>query len=382
MGVSFGRMMKLMVVGLLILGLSYVQTETKLSDESSDEKKAKVFSLFTVVNFPNDECTAKSDTTMKGTCFTSSECGSKSGTSDGNCAAGFGVCCTFTVSTCGSSVTKNRTYIQNPSYPTTYTTTGSCSYTVTPINSEICQLRLDFDNFAISYGSTTGLCTDSFAMTGPSGQNPLNLCGTLTSQHIYIENPRSTSTTTLAFTIATGGTWKIKVSQIECYNLNRGIPDCDQYLTGISGQVKSYNWPYIQLRNKDWTYCIRREEGYCGIHYTQALPHTSPDSFALDDAGTTVSLNGVGRLATTSQGYIAIPNAPYCSTFSGGIFAERSTNTQTTPSAVGVDGHLFRIDHVGIGVADAATGTLENGFKLDWAQLPCSQSNYASPLPT
>ena len=33
-------MMKLIVVGLLILGLSYVQTETKLSDESSDEKKA------------------------------------------------------------------------------------------------------------------------------------------------------------------------------------------------------------------------------------------------------------------------------------------------------------------------------------------------------
>ena len=78
---------------------------------------------------------------------------------------------------------------------------------------------------------------------------------------VYIENARSTSTTTLAFTIATGGTWKIKVSQIECYNLARGVPDCDQYLTGISGIVKSYNWPNIQLRNKDWTFCIRREEG-------------------------------------------------------------------------------------------------------------------------
>ena len=42
------------------------------------------------------QCTAKSDTTMYGTCYSSSQCTSKSGTVDGNCAAGFGVCCTFT----------------------------------------------------------------------------------------------------------------------------------------------------------------------------------------------------------------------------------------------------------------------------------------------
>ena len=41
------------------------------------------------------QCTAKSDTTMYGTCYTASECGAKGGTTDGNCAAGFGVCCTF-----------------------------------------------------------------------------------------------------------------------------------------------------------------------------------------------------------------------------------------------------------------------------------------------
>merc|ERR1711981_1119454 len=303
---SFGRMMKLMVVGLLILGLSYVQTETKLSDESSDEKKAKVFSLFTVVNFPNDECTAKSDTTMKGTCYTSSECGAKSGTNDGNCAAGFGVCCTFTVSTCGSSVTKNGT---------------------------------------------------------------------------YIENARSTSTTTLAFTIATGGTWKIRVAQIECHNLARAYPDCDQYLTGVSGIVKSYNWPNTQLRNTDWTFCIRREVGYCGIQYTQALPYTSPDSFALDDIVT--GAHNLQAFATSTQGVIVIPDANFISTFSGTILAEQAqgspttTVLQTSPSAVTIEGHLFQIDHVAINAADGATGTLENGFKLDFVQLPCSGATSA-----
>ena len=54
-----------------------------------------------IKDFHNDhfyfsQCTAKSDTSMYGTCLTSSECSSKSGTSDGNCAAGFGVCCVFT----------------------------------------------------------------------------------------------------------------------------------------------------------------------------------------------------------------------------------------------------------------------------------------------
>ena len=66
----------------------------------------------------------------------------------------------------------------------------------------------------------------------------------------------------------------------------------------------------------------------------------------------------------------------FVSTFSGGIFAEMAANTQAYPSAVSVDGHLFRIDHVGIGVADAATATTERGFKLDWAQIPCSQTSY------
>ncbi len=43
---------------------------------------------------------------MRGTCMTTNECDDNGGTSDGNCAAGFGVCCMFT-STCSSSSTTN-----------------------------------------------------------------------------------------------------------------------------------------------------------------------------------------------------------------------------------------------------------------------------------
>ena len=46
----------------------------------------------------------------------------------------------------------------------------------------ICQLRLDFDNFDIT-DAATGICTDSFTAAGPTGRNPMDLCGTLTGMH-------------------------------------------------------------------------------------------------------------------------------------------------------------------------------------------------------
>jgi len=352
--------MKFLIVGLLILGLGSVKTEPDQSDET---KKGKMFSLFSVVTFPNSQCTTKSDKTMYGTCFTASECGTKGGSADGNCAAGFGVCCTFSTSTCGKAITQNCSYISNPSYPSTYTTTGSCSHAVTPVNSDICQIRLDFDNFDITEVTTTGVCTDSFTITGPSGQNPHVLCGTLTNSHIYVENARSTTATTLSFTIATGGTWKIKIAQIECSSTSRAYPDCDQFITGVTGTVSSYNWANVQLKNKFYTHCIRKEAGYCGIQYTQAVPATSPDSFQTH----TAQLNGA--VTTATLGYITLPG---CITGNGGCdyagiaLIDSKVTTQTEPGTVLAANHMFRIDHTQNNVAQTVVG-----FKLQYVQIPC-----------
>ena len=49
-----------------------------------------------LIFFFDSQCTAKSDNTLYGTCYTASECTSKGGSADGNCAAGFGACFTFT----------------------------------------------------------------------------------------------------------------------------------------------------------------------------------------------------------------------------------------------------------------------------------------------
>ena len=49
---------------------------------------------------------------------------------------------------------------------------------------DICQLRIDFDTFSTGQTATTGTCTDSFRITGPSNTNSMSpLCGTLTNQH-------------------------------------------------------------------------------------------------------------------------------------------------------------------------------------------------------
>ena len=84
---------------------------------------------------------------------------------------------------------------------------------------------------------------------------------------VYFENARYTTTSTLTFTIVTGGTWKIKISQIECSSTSRAYPDCDQYVTGATGTISSYNWANVQLQAKDYQHCIRREEGIKKISY-------------------------------------------------------------------------------------------------------------------
>lgn len=40
-------------------------------------------------------CQVASNTAFYGTCLSVDECNDEGGTSDGNCASGFGVCCMF-----------------------------------------------------------------------------------------------------------------------------------------------------------------------------------------------------------------------------------------------------------------------------------------------
>ena len=88
----------------------------------------------------------------------------------GSCAQGFGACCTILVDDCTSSnFQKNLTYIVNPSYPSTYSSSSAtCKYTLSKVSlpyimdgkslkmllvkgtSDICMIRLDFVDGTIS----------------------------------------------------------------------------------------------------------------------------------------------------------------------------------------------------------------------------------------
>merc|ERR1719145_556274 len=139
----------------LLLSLSWA--------EPAGNKTGRAFSLFSIVQFPNAGCTGSSSSTTYGTCYTATECSAAGGSADGNCAAGFGVCCLITTNSCGSTIATNTSYIRNPNYPSSYTpsSTGSCTFTINKCATDICQLRLDFQTFSgLATSTTVGMCTD------------------------------------------------------------------------------------------------------------------------------------------------------------------------------------------------------------------------------
>jgi len=259
----------------------------RAQEEVSRGKKA--LSIFTVVKFPNTACSS-STTGRNGTCYTTSECTAKGGSTSGSCASGFGVCCVFEKSCGGGSIAENCTYFTSSSL----TTGSSCSLTVCKCSSDVCQLRLDYETFVLSnpvtattvtigptgaaaagQGTRQGNCdTDSFGVTVPGGKSPPIICGTNTGQHMYI--PASdTGCNTLNANIGTGSTagtsaFTIKVTQIECGSKRLAPSGCLQYFTQDTDEIQTFNYNNaggIHLANQDYSICVRDNRQYCSICY-------------------------------------------------------------------------------------------------------------------
>ena len=96
---------------------------------------------------------------------------STSGTASGSCASSFGVCCVFEKSCGSSSVSQNLTYFTS----TSRTLGSSCSLTICKCSTDVCQLRLDFETFALNNPVT--LTTGLYGGTGANGEyNLLGQC--------------------------------------------------------------------------------------------------------------------------------------------------------------------------------------------------------------
>merc|ERR1711915_1070033 len=205
-----------LVLATLTLSLANLAPEPS---STKDERAGKAFSLFSIVQFPNQQCTGASSSTTYGTCYTSSECSAKGGSADGNCAAGFGVCCVIYTTTCGTAISTNTTYIRNPGYPSSYTASSAstCTYPFNKVSDDICQLRLDFQTFSGFATSTTaaGDCYDTLAVAGQTGVDPPSICGTNTGYHMYAEfGATSTDSITMTLTYGSSGLTTAKTFNI------------------------------------------------------------------------------------------------------------------------------------------------------------------------
>jgi hypothetical protein len=327
--------------------------------EDANDRNEKLISTFQIVRFPNDVCIGSNS--RNGTCYTSAECSDKSGTSSGSCADGFGVCCTFVITACGSTSSENNTYWTQPSAGITRGTDYTCGLTVCPVSDDICTLRLDFTTFIISgpntlsiktrrskfghpsadltdtdgalqgNGMTTNCQYDTFTAQGASASsNPPEVCGVLTASHMYVEadvdrcnllqftfgDYVSTAATVLrGITALVTGTWDITVSQIECSSPTNPPAGCTKFFWG-SGKYVLTNYNYrgdaavtgnlgIHLANQHERMCIRREKGNCiGCFATDA------EGFAVsgssEEAANYVNVAGCcGYLDIPSGGHLA-----------------------------------------------------------------------------
>jgi len=360
-----------------------------------EERKKKQFSLFSIVQFPNDPCTSASSSTTIGTCFASSECASKGGGAEGTCAAGFGVCCVIATSDCSSTVSTNNTYIRNPGYPTSYTptTTGTCTNTIKKMSDDICQLRLDFETMTGYTVTTAGACTAKFEATGDTGYNPPAICGTNSGFHMYVEfGATSSDDIELKSTFdATAKQWNILTRQISCTAKWKAPPDCVQYFTGVTGSIKSYNFGNQILQTQEYSNCIRQEKGYCRVSFAENSINT-PDAFDLDTVTGGTATAGGGSPANNihvscALAFVTIPNGSedginrLQSTFSYHSFQNEWCGsdlayTPLAPTAAGVSVKMpvmskrqpFRL---GFWTATAALGTGGLGFNLDFSQINC-----------
>jgi hypothetical protein len=350
----------------------------------SEDRTQKSFSLFSIVQFPNDQCqTNMAD--MLGICITAEECDAQEGGSAaGNCASGFGVCCFTMISDPATAITNNMTYIQNDGFPTGVGATG----TVAAVNraysiqggTDISQIRLDFVTTVLTAPAAGACASDAITVTSPSTTRMgfENLCGVLSGQHIYVENDGAAVNAVLNINtnnvaLAGGRSWKILVRMLEKGSPSLAPEGCLQYFTGTSGRVTSFNHvvnnaPGMMLLNLAYTSCIRSESGMNCIRYRQSRDTTAPDAFNLDALGT------AGRLdASCDRRYLIIQGVE--DTSGTGISGDRfcgtllnSENAQTNAGPVISTMKPFQIGVVSNAANPAVASTL---FDLIYNQEAC-----------
>jgi len=376
----------------------------------------KAFSLFSVVTFPNKECTSQMTPPMNGICVTADECqnaGDVVATKSGNCASGFGVCCLRTVEgNPGATITTALTYIQSPDFPAAVTALNNAATPPTAINrafniqggANVCQVRFDFITGVVTAPDAAdgagpphaGDCTsDVISVTTPArGANTAGigipaLCGTLTGQHLYVD-VNSLTGGAMAATLnintaaaAAARMWKILARCVNCNDEEYRAPSgCAQFHTGASGRISSFNGApavaangQILLNDLSYSICIRPVAGACGVTLVEANSPAPggaavvPDSFNLNGpaTGANAGNSGIGTECTQSYLEVVTPqsiNAAKRPRICGGLLNASDNQQVAAP-----------VDTVGFTIGVVSDGDNENaaasGFDLLYTQRGC-----------
>lgn len=277
----------LMVAAAHAAGVPQAPAQVAAKEE---HREGKLFSVFQIVKFNNDACTAV-DGTM-GTCYTDSECTTKGGEERGNCASGFGVCCVAVIDNCATSptVALNNSYIQNQGYPGDVSTGASAcatsrqtgltaEYTITKAATDIVQFRLDFLTTEVSNPMMGSCDNDTIMITGADAVTmktmPMNLCGVLSGSHVYV-SVKDVDSVKLTITLTSLATqkWNILVRQFDSSQTDYLAPrGCLQYYRQDLGTLETFNFNSGNgelLNDQMYTMCIAQNDAYCDIALTSS----------------------------------------------------------------------------------------------------------------
>merc|ERR1739844_408474 len=349
--------------------------------------KGRVLGLFSVVTFPNDECTTISTPAMSGICVTAEEC-SNSGD---------------TIAVAPGSITQDLTHIQNADFPGSETALNG-----DPVPAEItravnimgganiCAIKLEFINVVLRPPvAASGICEDRITVTTPA-RNPgagfgiENLCGTLTGQHIYVDvntvgGAMAATVNIITAAASSARMWKILVRQIECNDVNLPPAGCLQYHTGLAGQITSFNGALAanaqqMIVNQNYLICIKQADGMCSVTYREARVSTAAIGATIDSfnvgaemaaapavAGEALGPSGIGATCiaiqaaaakTPGTAIIIEPIGQICGGVFSGIDNELQPGTVTGEFEVQV-------------FVDGTATQPNSGFDLIYGQNPC-----------
>merc|ERR1711962_317403 len=374
-------MRKFQALALGLLGLAAGAPQQKNVDKDG-RQLLPTLGLFSVVNFRNDECpgvVGNVATGLLGTCVSADECSSANGIKQGNCAAGFGVCCIYRTTACTATITRNGTYVANPAFPAAEANTAvlNCVTTV-DVSAEICQLKLTFgDATVLTPGAggdvTAGAGRSNLAAEWGADNNPPRVSGTLTGQHMYVHR-EGTTDPMITITKPTGvpnNEWNVRVEMIECNSPWKAPVLCTQYHKANSGVIRSYNQQCttpvlplaaagnMELQSQFNRICIRKNAGRSQVMYNVnpqfevGLDALAADATLESGVGTTTALNALGcqSVAGPVQGSV---------TFIGGNVhcGERlaPTGGQTANAPIIQEGAPFGLTHITTAVASNTRG--------------------------